>query len=91
MSRRDEQRYMDFVAGLPCCLCRKRPVELHHPRFGEGAQQRAGNFLVIPLCPDCHRGPLGVHGDKTMLRVNKTTELELINQTTGRYVARFTM
>jgi hypothetical protein len=57
-------RWMDAVAGLPCVLCahlERGPVygvELHH-LFD--AHQR-NDWLVAPLCPDCHRGPNGFHG-----------------------------
>lgn len=43
--------------------------------------QRASNFLVVPLCPDCHTGPMGVHGDKTMMRIKKLSELDMLAQT----------
>jgi hypothetical protein len=43
--------------------------------------QRASNFLVAALCPSCHTGPLGVHGDKTMLRIHKMSELDLLAKT----------
>lgn len=72
---------MDRVAQLPCCLTDEYPVELHHIREGQGSSQRAGNFLVIPLSREAHRGPLGVHGDKTLLRIHKTDELKLLNET----------
>jgi hypothetical protein len=43
--------------------------------------QRASNWLVVPLCPSCHTGPLGVHGNKTMMRINKMTELDMLAKT----------
>jgi hypothetical protein len=43
--------------------------------------QRASNFLVVPLCPDCHQGPSGVHGDKSLMRIKKLTELDMLAQT----------
>lgn len=75
------KRHMSRVAELPCCLCGTQPVELHHIREGQGMAQRAPDMLVIPVCPDCHRGSRGIHGDKTMLRIMKTTELDLLAQT----------
>ena len=75
------KRHLAKVAQLPCCLCGTMPVELHHIREGQGMAQRAPDTLVIPLCPDCHRGKNGIHGDKTMLRVMKKTELELLDET----------
>ena len=76
-----ESAHMDRVASLHCCLCGSQPVQVHHIREGQGMSQRASNWLTIPLCPQCHTGPMGVHGDKTMLRVKKTTELELLAET----------
>ena len=50
-------------------------------REGQGKSQRASNFLTLPLCPSCHTGPQGVHGDKTMMRIMKTDELGLLADT----------
>lgn len=79
-----EQRHLDRVASLPCCLCGATPVHVHHVREGQGMAQRASNFLVVPLCPDCHTGPKGIHGDQTMLRIFKMTELDLLADTIGK-------
>lgn len=73
--------HMGKVKQMPCAICGGSPVEVHHIREGQGMAQRAGNFLTIPLCQQCHRGEQGVHGDKTMLRVYKTNELDLLNET----------
>lgn len=73
--------HMARVAELPCCLCQTQPVEVHHVREGQGMSQRAGNWITLPLCPDCHRGPKGVHGDRSMLRITKKTELDLVDET----------
>lgn len=81
MTTKLEKAYMGRIANLPCGLCGAHGVEVHHIREGQGMSQRAGNFLTIPLCHDCHRGSLGVHGDKTMLKINKKSELDLLNQT----------
>ncbi|MEW8420258.1 MAG: hypothetical protein AB2669_16610 [Candidatus Thiodiazotropha endolucinida] len=79
-----ERDYMDKVAQLPCALTGEYPVELHHIREGQGLSQRASNFLVIPLSPEAHRGPLGVHGDQALLRIHKKTELDLLAETIER-------
>ena len=81
MATKSEKKWMDNVAQLPCALCEAQPVEVHHIREGQGMAQRASNFLTIPLCPSCHRGPNGVHGDKTMMRIKKVSELDLLAQT----------
>lgn len=76
-----EKRHLDRIAGLPCCLCGATPVHVHHIREGQGMGQRASNWLTIPLCPSCHQGPKGVHGDRSMLRVMRKGELDMLAET----------
>jgi hypothetical protein len=61
------KRHMNAVADLGCILCRhlnygKTSAELHHPREAAGGAQKASDWLVIPLCPEHHRGNSGLHG-----------------------------
>jgi hypothetical protein len=79
--RKAEREHLNKVSSLPCCLCGDVPTEVHHLREGQGMAQRAQHFLVIPLCPSCHRGPQGAHGDKTMFRIMKKDELDLLAET----------
>jgi hypothetical protein len=76
-----EKQWMNRVAELPCACCGEHGVQLHHIREGQGLSQRASNWLVVPLCPPCHTGPAGVHGDKTMMRIHKLTELDMLADT----------
>lgn len=48
-------RYMALVAQLPCIVCRRYGVELHHPIHGRFAQRKASDLDVIPMCDPCHR------------------------------------
>lgn len=85
MSAATEKRHMDRVAQLDCCLCGTKPVELHHILEGRTPGRKCSNWLVIPLCPDCHRGSHnGIHGRQAMLKVMKTNELALLAQTLER-------
>ena len=79
-----ESDYMDRVAQLPCATCGAMPVTIHHIREGQGVSQRASHFMTVPLCPDCHTGPLGVHGNKTMMLIQKKNELDLLAETIER-------
>ena len=88
MASKLEKDYMGMVAELPCMLCGAHGVQVHHVREGKGLSQRAGNFLVIPLCWACHLGPMGIHGDKAMLRIHKCTELDLVDKTISLIMAR---
>lgn len=67
MATKAEKKHMNWVADLGCAVCRRMgyegtPAELHHPRAGTGAGQRASHMDVIPLCPEHHRGTTGLHG-----------------------------
>lgn len=76
-----EKLYMDMIASMPCALCGEEGVHVHHIREGQGMAQRANNYLTIPLCPSCHQGPNGVHGDKSLMRIMKKEELDLLADT----------
>ena len=43
--------------------------------------QRAGHYTAIALCKACHQGPLGVHGDKTLMRIHKLSEIDMVDST----------
>jgi hypothetical protein len=86
---RAEQRYHDRVAQMPCVLCEllgqgPSAAQLHHIREGQGMSQRASHWLVVPLCPECHQGPFGLHGSQALLRMAKVTELDLLALTIER-------
>lgn len=73
-----ERKHMDRVSCVPCVVCGAQPVEIHHVREGQGMSQRASNWLVVALCPGCHRGPIGLHGDRSLMRIQKLDELDLL-------------
>jgi hypothetical protein len=59
--------YLEWIREQPCCLCRLRDVEAHHPRVGfvedgkvvegtnPGGAQRASDRWAVPLCNKHHR------------------------------------
>ena len=57
-----ERRHMDRLAGFHCVACGERPVHLHHVMHMPDKAMRRDHRYIVPLCPDCHQGPLGVHG-----------------------------
>lgn len=79
-----EKRHLDRIHEMQCCTCGAVGVEAHHIRTGQGMGQRAGHMLTIPLCKACHTGPSGVHGDKAIMRAQKLTELDLLDETLAR-------
>jgi len=48
------------IAGLPCIVCGREPVTIHHLREDMGMGQRALDDDAIPLCPEHHQD--GGHG-----------------------------
>lgn len=78
---------MSRVSGLGCILCRylglgESPAECHH--IGDTADR--DDFLVIPLCPEHHRGPSGYHGlgARAFNRIYRTSEMHLLAATLRR-------
>ena len=35
----------------------------------------------VPLCPDCHQGTNGIHGNKSYMRIRKLSELDMLANT----------
>ena len=83
-----EKRHLGRVAAAGCVLCRHlgygyTEAEVHHLREGQGAAQRASNYLTAGLCPEHHRGASGFHGlgKRAFERTYKLTELDLLAMT----------
>jgi len=75
---RAESAHMARVKSVSCVLCDAGPPsEAHHVKQGR-------HFATVALCQECHRGSLGVHGDKTMLRLTKMDDIDMINETVRR-------
>lgn len=73
-----ESAHVAKVAACDCVVCGEPgPSEVHEPEQGLW-------WLSMPLCPACHRGPHGWHGDRLRWSLNKMTELKAINQTLER-------
>lgn len=87
MTTNAEKRHLHRVSRMGCVLCKAlgqpspEGVHVHHLREGQGMGQRASHFLTIPLCPECHQGKQGIHGDRTLLRIAKVEELDLLAMT----------
>jgi len=67
------------VKQLPCCVCGKIGVELHHIT---DTGRHIGRFATIPLCTEHHRtGRISVHGSKRIFEGLFGTQQELLTQT----------
>ena len=75
-----ESAHMLRVKESGCAVCDAGSgaiVEAHHMKQGN-------HFTTIGLCDCCHRGPMGIHGDKTMWRIHKMDENDALNETLRR-------
>lgn len=81
-----EAAHLAKVKRIDCCLCdAPGPGEAHHVEQGD-------HFTALGVCPLCHRGPNGIHGDQTMLRlrfkaVGLRGEFLALNETLARVAA----
>lgn len=77
-----ERRHIAGIRALPCSVCgRSGPSEAHEIKQGQW-------FTSVALCMDCHRGQNGIHGDKTMWRINKMDEIDALAVTIERLMVR---
>lgn len=82
---KDELEYMGKVKRLPCSTCGAPPPSIvHHPRVDEGTSQRAGHYMVIPHCEECHVGPFSIHKSQRQFNNVYGPEKNRINETIGK-------
>ena len=73
-----ESRHVERVRALTCVCCDAAgPSEAHEIEQGKW-------FLSCALCPECHRGPSGLHGTRALMRIKKLSELDMLNETLRR-------
>ena len=74
--------HLSRLAAMPCAICGAvGQTEVHHILEGRVKGRKSGHYTAIPLCVSCHRGSMGIHGNQAMLKIHKTTELELLGET----------
>lgn len=81
----DERAHVAAVKSVACVLCDAMGCEAHEIVQGLW-------WLSLAVCPSCHRGPQGIHGDQTMLRLRfkaggERGELLALNETLRRVAA----
>jgi hypothetical protein len=59
--RTRDRKHMERVAQLPCVICGRWPVHVHHIKHDRHSQRKASDTDTIPLChshhEDLHRNP----------------------------------
>lgn len=82
-----EQTHVDRVKRCACVLCDSAEGLNEAHEIVQGLW-----WLSIAVCPYCHRGPKGIHGDQTMLLLRfkargERGELLALNETLARVAA----
>lgn len=73
-----EAQHLADVKSLACSVCdAPGPSEAHHI-------QQGCHWTTVALCIECHRGPNGWHGNKSLWRIYKFDELDALNVTIRR-------
>lgn len=77
-----EKAHIERIKAMRCRVCdASGPSECHEIEQGQW-------FTSIPLCADCHRGAHnGLHGQRRMWLLTKTTELSALNDTVRELMA----
>lgn len=66
-----DRAHLARVRALPCSWCGKAGGYAHHIKQGQ-------HWTTVATCWDCHQGPQGWHGDKTLQRIFKMDELDAL-------------
>jgi hypothetical protein len=52
--RKPDRAHLARVAELPCVICGRHPVQVHHCIHGRYSQRKADDRETIPLCREHH-------------------------------------
>lgn len=74
-----EREHIVRIKEMDCAVCdASGPSECHE--IEQGAW-----WLSVPLCPDCHRGPLlGLHGQRRAWAIRRMSEMDALAGTIRR-------
>jgi len=72
-----EGAHMALVKSIACACCGGPGGYAHHIVQGL-------HFITVALCWDCHQGPNGWHGNKSLWRIQKLDEWGALNRSEER-------
>lgn len=75
---RAEREHVDRVKESGCAVCGVGG-RVHAHEIEQGLW-----WTSVGLCPDCHIGPMGIHGDKRLWTIHKINEMQALNETLRR-------
>ena len=76
-----ERTHIERIKMLACSCCgAPGPTDAHHVK-------QSSAYHCIPLCKDCHQGPLlGIHGQRRAWTLRKTDEVDAMARTIAMLV-----
>lgn len=62
--KKAERRHKGYIKSLPCIGCGIQGISEAHHVLADAPDKRwrRDHWFLVPACPDCHRGPDGIHG-----------------------------
>lgn len=76
---------MGKVAQVPCVICKlmnlgDSPSLVHHLKYGQGASDRASDWLTVAVCEFHHVGEGGIHTlkERGLYLRYRVSELDLL-------------
>lgn len=73
------------IKEMDCALCGQHgPSDAHHILEGRCPGRKSPDMLAIPLCKTCHTSSIGIHGNRSMWKIHKKSELDCLAETLSK-------
>lgn len=80
-AKRHMQRVVDWATNAGCVVCGAPFAHLHHILEDRTPGRKSSDFLVVPLCYECHQGTHGIHGTRDRWKNRKCSETQALAET----------
>lgn len=88
-----KKNYIHSIMGVPmdeCYVCGSYDTEYHHVMYGTGQKEHSTTYgLIVPLCPEHHRGNAGVHQNRVLDKELKELAQKKMDDVYGAYTSFF--
>lgn len=80
-SREHMTRVADWGMANGCTCCGQTFAHLHHILEDRTPGRKSSDWLVIPLCYECHQGKDGIHGTRNRWKLRDMSETKALSKT----------
>ncbi len=78
LAKRHMERVADWGRENGCACCGEPMAHLHHLLADRTPGRKSSDWLVIPLCLECHVLEHGIHGDRGRWKLRKMSETQAL-------------